>query len=100
MPALDVRRSGARAGFAAHGDWCDPPAFAIVQRGEATLGRRLRRTGGVGLCRGGPAGRGEIRETEICGMRDFGLTDPDGNRVGVGRSLCPGPGLGEDRELG
>lgn len=127
MPVLDVRDVAAaeafwaRAGFASHGAWGDPPAFSIVQRGDVTLG----------LCRAEAAAPnswwsayvyvedvaalraellaeglavGEMREPEIYGMRDFDLTDPDGNRIGFGQSLrpVPGPGLGlgEDRGRG
>jgi catechol 2,3-dioxygenase-like lactoylglutathione lyase family enzyme len=126
MPVIDVRDVAAaeafwrRAGFASHGIWGDPPAFAIVQRGDATLA--LSRAVGEPPRNGWWAAYvyvddvealhaelaaeglapGKIRSPEHYGCRDFDLVDPDGNRVAFGQALhpVPGPGLGEARGRG
>ena len=127
MPVIDVRDVVAaeafwiRAGFASHGTWGEPPAFAIVQRGAATLA--LSRMAAEVPPRNGwwaayvyvediaalhaefraeGLEPGPIRTPEHYGCRDFDLIDPDGNRVAFGQALCPapGPGLAEDRGRG
>ncbi len=127
MPVIDVSDVKAaeafwtRAGFASHGTWGEPPAFAIVQRGAATLA--LSRMAAEVPPRNGwwaayvyvedvealhaefaaeGLAPGPIRRPEHYGCRDFDLVDPDGNRVAFGQALCPvpGPGLAEDRGRG
>lgn len=109
MPVIDVRDVAAaeafwrRAGFASHGIWGDPPAFVIVQRGDATLAlsRAVGEALHAELAAEGLA-PGEIRSPEHYGCRDFDLVDPDGNRVAFGQAShpVPGPGLGEARGRG
>ena len=100
MPVIDVRDVEAaeafwiRAGFASHGTWGDPPAFAILQRGAATLALS-RATTEPPPCNGWWAAYvyledvaalhaefwaeglepGPIRTPEHYGCRDFGLID-------------------------
>ena len=127
MPVIDVRDVEAaeafwiRAGFASHGTWGEPPTFAIVQRGAATLALSPMaaevppRNGWWAAYvyvedvaalhaefRAEGLEPGPIRTPEHYGCRDFDLIDPDGNRVAFGQALCPapGPGLAEDRGRG
>lgn len=127
MPVLvvaDVRASAAfyaRLGFDCHGFWGeDPVDFAIVQRGDVTIG--LHWAGGpVPSLRGWSvyiyvddvaALHAELTDaglapSPICdqpyGCRDFDLTDPDGHDIAFGQDLDPdtyGPGMGPERGRG
>lgn len=128
MPVLDVRDVAAsaafyaRLGFASHGLWGEPPAFAIVQRGDVTLALSLAdRTRPVphnhgwaayvyvsdvaalhAEFAGEGASPGPIRRPEHYGCDDFDVVDPDGHRIAFGQSRhpVPGPGLDADRGRG
>ena len=124
MPVLDVADVTAsvafyrRAGFAGGEPWGDPPGFAIVQRGDVTLGLSL----GDGPAPGArdwsayiyvddvetihaeftQAGLSPtaIRRPEHYGCDDFDLADPDGHRIAFGQSRNPDPGPGLSHERG
>ena len=127
MPVLnvsDVRASAAfyeRAGVSCHGFWGeDPVDFAIVQRGDVTIGLHYA-DGPVPSARGWSAylyvsdiealheeltGEG-LNPSPICdqpyGCRDFDITDPDGHDVAFGQDVHPhdnGPGMGPERGRG
>ena len=127
MPILDVADVRASAdfygklGFDCHGFWGeDPIDFAIVQRGDVTIGLHWA---------GGPAPKLRgwsayiyvddiealhseltaegLEPSPICdqeyGCRDFDVTDPDGHDIAFGEDTHPhdqGPGMGPERGRG
>lgn len=127
MPILQVRDVAvsvahfARLGFACNGMWDDPPSFAIVQRGDVTLGLDRSGDGAIpanqwwaaylyvddvdavhaeldaaGLADTAP-------EDRVYGCRDFDVIDADGHRLAIGQDMAAdrfGPGLGPDRGRG
>ena len=127
MPILqvrDVRASAAfyaRLGFDCHGFWGDPPGFAIVQRGDVTLGVFLPESSSVTpndqwaaylyvddveALHAELTAEG-VSPTPIAdqpyGCRDFDVTDPDGHRIAFGQDVHDhddGPGLGPERGRG
>lgn len=127
MPVLDVadvRASAAyyaRLGFDCHGFWGeDPVDFAIVQRGDVTIGLHFS-DGRVTTHRGWSVyvyvddietlhaefSTARLSPSPICdqeyGCRDFDVTDPDGHDIAFGQMLDPGglaPGLGTERGRG
>ncbi|MEO1494726.1 MAG: VOC family protein [Pseudomonadota bacterium] len=128
MPILqvrDVRASAAfyeKIGFQCHGFWGDPPGFAIVQRGDVTLGLFLPESGNVSpndwwaayiyvddvnalhaeLAALDLDDISEPRDQEW-GCRDFDVVDPDGHRLAFGQDMTPnehGPGQGPERGRG
>ncbi len=127
MPILqvrDVRASAdfyAQLGFVCHGFWGDPPAFAIVQRGEVTLGVFLPASGtivpndqwaayiyvdDVDALHAELTAEGvqpTAVEDQPYGCRDFDVTDSDGHRIAFGQDVTSnanGPGLASDRGRG
>lgn len=133
MPVLqvsDVRASAqyyARAGFAAEGEWADDDDavfFAILQRGDVTLGLQLLRgplrvnthwgayvyVDDLAALHAEFTREGldptEIRHPEHYGCMDFDIRDPDGHLIAFGQALDtdaatgPGPGLGTNRGRG
>lgn len=128
MPIIQVRDVRASAGFYAklgfdcHGFWGDPPGFAILQRGDVTLGIFLPESGTVvpndqwamyvyvddaDALHAELAAIGGLELSEPCdepyGCRDFDVVDPDGHRIAFGQDLAPeeyGPGMGPARGRG
>ncbi len=128
MPILqvsDVRRSAGfyeRLGFHCHGFWGDPPGFAIVQRGDVTLGLFLLEKAPITpnewwaaylYVDDANALHAEFKALDIpelseprdqeWGCRDFDLVDPDGHRLAFGQDLMGdehGPGKGRERGRG
>ncbi|MDW4496459.1 hypothetical protein R5H30_00580 [Sulfitobacter sp. D35] len=125
MPVLDVSDVAAsvafydRLGFASHGIWGEPGSFAIVQRGDVTLGLSLsdhvhRNHGWAAYVYVSDvealhaefettgAAPSAIRHPEHYGCDDFDIADPDGHRIAFGQSRnpVPGPGLDHDRGKG
>ena len=100
------------------GIWDDPPTFAIVQRGQISLGLDRSEGGEVPANQwwaaylyidDADAAHAEFAqldlpeitqpEDRIYGCRDFHITDLDGHRLAFGQDLNPepyGPGLGPD----
>ena len=128
MPILDVsdvpasEAFYARAGFASHGHWGDPPSFAIVQRGDVTLGLSLKSAtdplprnqwwaaylyvSDVEALHAEFSAEGlapsDISRPTHYGCDDFDICDPDGHRLAFGQARAPdpGPGLGHERGRG
>ncbi|SPF81315.1 VOC family protein [Pseudoprimorskyibacter insulae] len=128
MPVLqvsDVRASAAfyeRAGFYCGGQWAEDEDvfFAIVQRGEVTLGLQLLREplrvnthwAAYIYVDDAEALRQEFTEAGLSptemnrpqhyGCIDFDIRDPDGHLIAFGQSLdpTPGPGLGPNQGKG
>lgn len=128
MPILqvhDVRASAefyAKLGFDCHGFWGDPPGFAIIQRGDVTLGLFLPLSAtvspndqwaayvyvdDVNALHAELSAVGGLDMTqpndEPYGCRDFDVTDPDGHRIAFGQDMTMnenGPGLGAERGRG
>ena len=127
MPVLnvaDVRASAAhygRMGFDCHGFWGDDPVdFAVIQRGEVTIG--LQFAGGpVPNLRGWPvyiyvddvdALHAEFAAEGLSpmqiydqpyGCREFAVTDLDGYDIAFGQDMTSneyGPGMGPERGKG
>ena len=128
MPILQVRDVAmsadfyARLGFSCHGFWGDPPGFAIVQRGDVTIGlyRPDNATitpneywaayvyvDNVDALHAEFAALNLPEQTPLCdqeyGCRDFDVVDIDGHRIAFGQDMQPdgfGPGKGPDRGNG
>ena len=110
------------ASFSSHGLWGDPPAFGIVQRGDATLGLSfcdwfgsvpLNHGWAACICADDPedlhaefteAGPlpTEIRRPDHFGCDDFDVADSGGNRLAFGQvsDPVPGPGLSDSAARG
>ena len=126
MPILEVSDVDAsvayyqRLGFANGGVWGDPSNFAIVQRGDVTLGLR-KRDGTIPVQEWWAAyiyvddAKALHREFEAAGLDpaelknptdygciDFDIIDPDGHRLAFGQDLDPkfGAGLGPNKGAG
>ena len=101
-------------GFVSHGNWGEPPCFAIVQRGAVTFALDETREAGASVPRnqywaaclyvtgadrlltdfreaGVPIER-EPEETPY-GMRDFDIRDPDGHIIAFGEDMRPAEGV-------
>lgn len=115
-----------RIGFGLSGLWAedgtDIPQFAIVQRGDVTLGLQLPRREAMpanshwavyiyvddvdaahAACLAAGVTVDRSPEDAPYNCRDFDLTDPDGHRIALGQDLAPdphGPGLGSERGTG
>ena len=108
-----------RLGFKTNGIWGDPAAFAILQRGQVTIGfERIETPPDTGASWSAyiyvtdanalhaefvDAGATIHREPmdRFYGCRDFETTDPDGHRLCFGQDMQPthGPGLAKEEPL-
>lgn len=110
-----------RAGFHSHGTWGEPPMFAIVQRGDVTLGLMVPRhaapvhnewwsaylyVSDADALHAEFAAEGlapTALENREYGLREFDIVDPDGHRLAFGAEIASrpyGPGLGPERGRG
>jgi len=119
MPILEVRDVGAsmafyaRAGFVSGAPWGDPPEFAIVQRGQVTLGLTYREVPAmhawwaaylyvddVVALHAEYVAEGldptDIHRPAHYECDDFDLIDPDGHRIAFGQERSPHR-VGRDR---